>query len=399
MFSFERFHEMQKITLFLATYVLTFLLSCGDRKKTDNISEAQTLQNKSFSGESAQLWNNYVGSLPLEKIQPECLPLRIEHAGNYKGTITLFHGFSACPQQFWELGKKLSDSGYEVLLPLLQGHGYKRINNTENLEQLPNAFTWKDYKKILKTVAEISIKSPGKHSIGGLSGGASLATTAILSEEFSGIWQQALIMAPMYNSIDNWKRIFPEVVGNIPLVNELLGRSWGEQCETDSANSFGLGNYKRGGFCSFKVNHAAAIDSLGQEAINLMQQYQNNKIQKIKNTKVQFVYTDFDNASRGNSLNLAIKALKFPAGNKTLQVNACSFPVSVPHSFISRYDSEKFTDPERKKPWLNSLIQNSVNFFSEGKEFENTKEASIYPNVNRCLVNNTDSSQDTWFVP
>jgi alpha-beta hydrolase superfamily lysophospholipase len=39
------------------------------------------------------------------------------------GVVVLFHGFSACPQQYDVLGPLIAAEGFDVLLPLTPGHG------------------------------------------------------------------------------------------------------------------------------------------------------------------------------------------------------------------------------------------------------------------------------------
>ncbi len=43
--------------------------------------------------------------------------------GKYKGVAVLFHGFTACPSQWSQITTLLSERGYEILVPLLPGHG------------------------------------------------------------------------------------------------------------------------------------------------------------------------------------------------------------------------------------------------------------------------------------
>jgi alpha-beta hydrolase superfamily lysophospholipase len=58
-----------------------------------------------------------------EGIQTDCMPKQWNTDQPYKGTILLLHGFTACPQQYFETYQHLNDAGYNVLAPLLPGHG------------------------------------------------------------------------------------------------------------------------------------------------------------------------------------------------------------------------------------------------------------------------------------
>ena len=59
-------------------------------------------------------------------LQQDCVPRRFPSTApnsTYKGVAVLFHGFSACPQQYFQLAPRLAAEGYDVLLPLTPGHG------------------------------------------------------------------------------------------------------------------------------------------------------------------------------------------------------------------------------------------------------------------------------------
>ena len=62
-----------------------------------------------------------------EGIQTDCLPKQwpADSSVTYKGTVMLLHGFTACPQQYFETQAYLTAQGYNVLAPLLPGHGLK----------------------------------------------------------------------------------------------------------------------------------------------------------------------------------------------------------------------------------------------------------------------------------
>lgn len=363
------------------------------------ISAAQSSSNQStVSAETLRKWDEYLKKEPLNKIQEECLPRHFPARAAYQGTVVLFHGFSACPQQFWEIGDKLAASGYEVFLPLLPGHGRIKIKpDQDNLDGLPQAHEWRKYRDHVDVMADMIRPSQGIHAVGGLSVGATLATHAMLSADTKDVWQRALIMAPLYNSIDDRRRLATEVLGNIPFLNQFFGHGWGEQCLNDSKIPFGPLGYVRGGFCNFKASHAAGFDNFGNSVIDLMQKYGRGEIVVPSENRIQFIFADFDQKTRPKSLNLALNALL--NGKGKAKTTACSFGPPVPHSFISRYDAEKHVDPERNKPWLDTLISGGAGFLNSGTEVPTAIEKSTYPLANHCRLEPGQRASDTWPVP
>ena len=57
-------------------------------------------------------------------VHSECLPeIRLTHEKPAKGTVVLVHGLTANPMHMRDLASKLQSSGYNVVLPILTGHG------------------------------------------------------------------------------------------------------------------------------------------------------------------------------------------------------------------------------------------------------------------------------------
>lgn len=79
-----------------------------------------------------EAWNAYArktkSEAPGATLQEGCAPLRIEGTKPIKGVVVLFHGYSACPQQYDLLGPEIASRGFDVLLPLNPGHGYASVD-------------------------------------------------------------------------------------------------------------------------------------------------------------------------------------------------------------------------------------------------------------------------------
>ena len=61
------------------------------------------------------LWQNYVKKATAGvSLQKGCEPTRFSSPANvpYRGVVILFHGFTACPQQYFELSPHLAAEGY-----------------------------------------------------------------------------------------------------------------------------------------------------------------------------------------------------------------------------------------------------------------------------------------------
>ncbi len=92
------------------------------------------------------------------------------------GKVALFfHGFTAAPYQFGPLAQRLYAAGYSVLVPLMPGHGRAGDFNASNPSPLPtDPKIYKDFALEWFKQAQ-TVDPTAKITIGGLSGGASLA--------------------------------------------------------------------------------------------------------------------------------------------------------------------------------------------------------------------------------
>jgi len=57
-------------------------------------------------------------------LNPLCVTRFMTHGEQTERVIVLVHGYTNCPQQFAELGQRFYDSGYNVLIVPLPGHGF-----------------------------------------------------------------------------------------------------------------------------------------------------------------------------------------------------------------------------------------------------------------------------------
>ena len=73
-------------------------------------------------------WNEYVSDMTSrpEGLDTGCEPMRFPStASDYKGIVVMWHGFSSCTQEMTVIAPPIAAMGYDVLLPVMPGHGNK----------------------------------------------------------------------------------------------------------------------------------------------------------------------------------------------------------------------------------------------------------------------------------
>lgn len=345
---------------FLALLLLAgSLLGCS-ANVTGASSDDRGLQAENLEqsdAEAQRLWAAYVADETAGKeLQADCVPRYLPAANGApkRGMLMFFHGFTACPQQYFDIGAQLQAEGFDVYLPLLPGHGrtptydgYGMFQEKDNLDDLPNLANGAEYavdgdqvndrhEAFVARMNEIAAlaEAPVK-VIAGLSGGGSLATGAALSGK--GIWDRALLYAPYYKN--------PKLNG--PL-SALLGtvtpgflNDWGDDCREVRAAG-------RHGYCSVPYGAIRAMTDYGVWAAS--------RIGDL-DIPVQFVGVDHDPTAD----NAAIVG----AYRRSLDASLCLYYHGVPHSIINPKDDAPKVDPR----WVPAMQADSVGFITEGHWF------------------------------
>ncbi|MEB3179377.1 MAG: alpha/beta fold hydrolase [Nostocaceae cyanobacterium] len=162
-------------------------------------------------------------------INPACRSRFFFHPHPTEKVFILFHGFTAAPYQFEPMGKALFKEGYNVIIPLMPGHGQAGNWNRDNPPPLPTEPSI--YQQFALDWLEIA-KTFGKQVIvGGLSGGATLA--AWLSLERPQNISKAILFAPFLSSSNNLVDAFVEV---LPFYFEWLNK--------DNPGNFGYKGFR-----------------------------------------------------------------------------------------------------------------------------------------------------------
>lgn len=138
------------------------------------------------------------------KAQEDSLPLRNEscrtqfllHSAPTSKVCLFFHGFTAAPYQFLPMGRVLHQAGYNVVIPLLPGHGKAGKWDRNNPPPLPTEA--EVYKRFALDWFQKAQKLGDKVIVGGLSGGGTLA--AWLSLEYPEQIDRSLLFATYLSS-------------------------------------------------------------------------------------------------------------------------------------------------------------------------------------------------------
>lgn len=134
------------------------------------------------------------------KAREDALPLRNEscrskfffHTAPTTKVCLFFHGFTGYPNQFLPLGKALFQQGYNVLIPLLPGHGKAGKWTRDNPTPLPtDPKVYQDFA--LQWIQQAQALGQ-QVVIGGLSGGSTLAAWVALNHR--ELIDRALLFAP-----------------------------------------------------------------------------------------------------------------------------------------------------------------------------------------------------------
>lgn len=114
------------------------------------------------------------------------------HPHSTAKVIVFFHGFTALPEQFLPIGEAFFQAGYNVLIPLLPGHGQAGDWNDDNPPPLPKTpLLYQDFGQSWLQKAQ---SLGDRVLLGGLSGGSTLA--AWLALEHPQQVDRSLLFAP-----------------------------------------------------------------------------------------------------------------------------------------------------------------------------------------------------------
>ncbi|MHB2016502.1 MAG: alpha/beta hydrolase [Candidatus Xenobia bacterium] len=108
--------------------------------------------------------------------------------GHAKGTVVMYHGYTAAPWQYPEMAKRFFDAGYNVYVPRMPGHGFADDNDMPTGALLPNSHQRQVYESFIDHTWQDAAGLGAPVYTVGLSGGANLALrTAEKHPEVAGV--------------------------------------------------------------------------------------------------------------------------------------------------------------------------------------------------------------------
>jgi alpha-beta hydrolase superfamily lysophospholipase len=282
-------------------------------------------------------------------LQEGCAPRRFAPRAGMapRGVVVLFHGFTACPQQFFEIAAELNTAGYDVLLPLLPGHGRQfRVvdgKRKDDIASLPTGATRERYSELAEEMTAIASEARYDRVVGGLSMGGMVATSALVQgQNFRGastsVWTRGILFAPFFGppGVSGWA----SRVGGMVAPGAM--RSWGPECERSTVPG------KRAGICEFTLGNLQAGTSLGEDLL---------RSANTVRVPVQLVGVEADTAADNGEMAKLVRSL---GGKK----DACFYAKGMPHAFISKNDHF-----ELDHAWLPALHRGITSFVRNGTPF------------------------------
>jgi len=327
-------------------------------------------------------------------IQENCRPVFARAAAGvqYQGSVLLFHGYTACPQQFFEMRDYLTTMGFNVLIPLLPGQGRSPVQTGgDTIEQRQYYYQYipkvdqegaREYEKFADAMNEIMMNAPGHRIVGGLSVGGALAFASVFRSP--GLYGRALILAPFLSlPPDNfWRPIAPvdsseksrwdafyassklKIDNDIRKIimthnadwipKEKQELRWGEGCYRNNAAG-------RAGICDTNIRNIAAAVQFGESAQDTAKKQVVSAAFKKSPTQIQFVGVEYDDGSDTRATKESFQAIRARYQFKM----ALCFYRGVPHSFLSRSDH-----PDQDMAWLTHFHERARRFIIDGQFFD-----------------------------
>ena len=298
------------------------------------------------------LWQQHLTqTLGTGLLQKGCEPFAKKARIKHRGTVLLFHGYTACPQQYEGLSDLLAQQGYAVFVPLLPGHGQRYLTNHPNtfsgkgdaIALMPGQYELERYYAFSEHMSQLLVSESQERIVGGLSLGASLAVHSLYT--FPQLAQRGFLISPLFDVAAPNRYLVPVLAPALPYQRI----SWGASCEQERLMG-------RAGYCEFNLTHVSAVQKLGRSLLH--------KLSAIQQP-VQIVGVEQDGAASNAAIAEAHHALP---NNHT-----CLFQKGVSHSMLSPQDN-----PTRDMFWLSALNVQLLRFTKTGIYFDNTSQNSEY---------------------
>jgi esterase/lipase len=343
--------------ILMAGMMLLAFAGCKTIKSDDQLSSVKSDDEefRALPSHAQTLWDEYVKEETTSAtLQEKCVPLQLRPSKSVdeKGLLVIYHGFSGCPNQFINIGRKLAAQGYHVLMPLLPGQGrvplkIDRENGTVKDDNTAMPRNVEGYRNLTRKINQIAGHYPGYKVIAGLSGGGAQATgTAVAGydpETDKNIWDRALLMVPLYK-IPGLQGTAADIVNmSIPTFNA----GFGNGCEASQLDA----KEPRAGLCDFEVVHVQAMESYGRESAAQADKF------KIP---VQILGVEGDGAADDGAITSFFK--RAASKDKSL----CFYAKGVEHAML--YDGD-YLHPDTR-PWVPDVEAAVLNWITAGTHAE-----------------------------
>ncbi|HEY9724052.1 MAG TPA: alpha/beta fold hydrolase [Oscillatoriaceae cyanobacterium] len=274
-------------------------------------------------------------ALPLQKGEQTVL---MAHATPpAKGTIVMYHGYSAGPWQFQQLAQKAYDDGYNVYIPRLPGHGLKNAKGAEDPSGLVKSEDYDAYGRFADSTFQDAKALGGPVSVMGLSVGGEIALA--VAERHPEV-QKVVAYAPfMRPKSFGWVM---DIVHALDVITfhqagkllDLIPFTWGKESQKQTAE--GIDNPQgRAGHSIFHVGNLYAAEEFGREVVA--------NAGKIK-APVQFFTSGADDAADMGAIKQVYNGSGGASKNGFYEYPT---PEGVPHAMVSpREDNGKGQTPQ-----------------------------------------------------
>lgn len=344
--------------IFMAALVMTLVSCVVDSDEVPGVEidgKGDGVAQSPLGAEARDAWRAYVAELANVQLQPGCRPFMstLPPGVDYRGVALLFHGYTACPQQFDEVSKALAARGIVVLAPTLPGHGRVPLRDSsgaavDQVSSLPRDDDFAAYTRFAVKMHGILSKANGVRVVGGISvGGAIAARVAAHGDAADRVW--------LANSFFDAAGVAASLLAPANALAPDYRHSWGTACEAERARG-------RAGYCQFLITNLRAVQRFGTETAGMAT--------RVK-ARTQILGVE-DDASASSP---AIAAY----GRNVPMASTCFFRAGVSHSLLSRYDN-----PDEPKPWIPATILQLVRFAADGAFFREDG-ASTIAGFPRCL--------------
>jgi alpha-beta hydrolase superfamily lysophospholipase len=289
-------------------------------------------------------------------LQEACKPWRVfpPEGTPIKGKVIALHGYSACPQQFWDAAKLLAREGYATYMMLLPGHG--RLANPQgvfDVSDLPEDGEESRYGDAAQEAVRIAQGDRLPTQLMGLSVGAVVALDAAQRspESFEGL----LLMSPFFAAANRIARRYALPLAGFFLLPHLKQKpfGWGEGCTRDM-------QHHRAGFCDFQLQHLHAAQDYGTDVAQET---------RALPFPVQILGASGDEAASNGWTRKATDRLSRRASEP---VSSCMYPPGTKHAVLSRYDGYQV-----EKPWMRALERDLVRFLTRHQPFPTDGQAEL----------------------